>query len=225
MGGADMSLLFLPSMSSLTSMSSGSLVGFLVAMSFAAGLNVYATTTTLGVLAKLHWVALPVGLAPLANSWVLAAGAVLFLCEVFADKIPYVDLVWNLAHTFIRVPIAGLLAYRAAATLSPTAQLAAAALGALIASVAHGSKTAARTLVTASPEPFSNIALSASEDVAAVSLTWLATQHPVLAAVVASLAVVAAIAFGRWLVRGFRRQLSGLRGRRLRSGAAPMLER
>ena len=207
--GADMSLSYL---------SSGSLVSFLVAISFAAGLNVYATTTTLGVLAKLHWISLPVGLQPLTNPWVLTAGAVLFTCEVFADKIPYVDLVWNLAHTFIRVPIAGLLAYRAAATLSPSAQLLAAALGALIASVAHGSKTAARTLVTASPEPLSNIALSASEDVAAVGLTWLATQHPVVAAVITGVATVAAVAFARWLVRGFRRQMNGLRTR-LRNGA------
>lgn len=209
-------LISLPNISNLSnisSLSSGSLVSFLVAMSFAAGLNVYATTTTLGVLARLHWIALPAGLEPLTNAWVLAAGGVLFSCEMFADKIPYVDLIWNFAHTFIRVPLAGLLAYRAAATLSPTAQLMAAALGAVIAGVAHSSKTAARTLVSASPEPVSNIALSTSEDVAAVGLTWLATQHPVLAAVVTGVAIAASVVFGRWLWRGFRRQVARLRER------------
>jgi hypothetical protein len=98
--------------------------------------------------------------------------------EFFADKIPGFDLFWNAAHTFIRVPVAALLAYEAASQLSPQLQLLAAAAGAAIAAIAHTSKTAARVLVTPSPEPISNIALSASEDVAAISLTWLATRHP-----------------------------------------------
>ena len=75
-------------------------------------------------------------------------------------------------HTFIRVPVAALLAYRATTQLTPGMQLLATAIGAAIALAAHGSKTAARALVTTTPEPFSNIALSGSEDVAAVGLTW-----------------------------------------------------
>ena len=192
---------------------SGSLPSFLVALSFAAGLNVYATTLTLGVLARLHWVTLPAGLEPLANTWVMVGGAVLFCCEFFADKIPFVDLVWNLAHTFIRVPIAALLAYRVAGGLSPTAQILAAGLGAVIAGLAHGSKTAVRTLATASPEPLSNIALSASEDVAAVGLTWLATQHPLMAASVASIGLVVAVIFAHWTIRALRRQWTRFRTR------------
>ena len=191
--------------------SSGSLISFLMAVSFAAGLNVYATMATLGALASFHWIALPHGLELLASPWILAVSGVLFTCEFFADKIPFVDLIWNFAHTFIRIPLAGLLAYRAADGLSPTMQMLAAALGAVVAGVAHSSKTAARTLVTASPEPLSNIALSASEDVAAVGLTWLATKHPVGAAVVAGVALVAAIGFARWSVRAIRRQWARVR--------------
>ena len=103
-------------------MSSGAIVSFAVAVSFAAGLNLYATTATLGVLSRLGWVTLPVGLAPLGHTWVIVAGLVLFACEMLADKIPFVDLVWNFAHTFIRVPVAALLAWRASSQLSPGMQ-------------------------------------------------------------------------------------------------------
>ncbi len=101
--------------------------------------------------------------------------ATLFAVEFIADKIPGFDLLWNALHTFIRVPVAALLAYRATTQLTPGMQVLATAVGAAIALAAHGSKTAARALVTPSPEPVSNIALSSSEDVAAVGITWLAT--------------------------------------------------
>ena len=77
--------------------------------------------------------------------------------EFFADKIPAADLVWNALHTFIRVPVAALLAWCATATLTLGEQLAISLLGGLIALAAHGGKTAARVAVTLSPEPFSNI--------------------------------------------------------------------
>ena len=157
-----------------------SIAALIVAASFAAGLNVYATVATLGILAHFHWVVLPPGLETLANPWIICIAALLFAVEVFADKVPALDLFWNAAHTFIRVPVAALLAYRAASQLSPEMQLLAAAAGAAIAALAHTSKTAARALVTPSPEPVSNIALSSAEDITAISLTWIATQHPYL---------------------------------------------
>ena len=197
----------------LPSLSPGSLVSFLVAVSFAAGLNLYATTATLGLLARLHWVQLPAGLDPLANTWVIAASLILFACELFADKIPFLDLVWNAAHTFIRIPVAALLAWRASAPLSPGAQALVVLLAGAIAAAAHGSKITARALVTPSPEPVSNIALSASEDVGAIGLTWLATQHPVAAAIAVGVALAAVLWFARLLVKTAKLQFARLRQR------------
>lgn len=165
-------------------------MALLVAVSFAAGLNVYATVATLGLLAHTHWLALPRSLALLGNWWIIGAATLLFAVEFFADKIPAFDLVWNALHTFIRVPVAALLAFQAGAGLSPLEQAAAAALGATIALAAHGGKTAARAAVTPSPEPVSNIALSSAEDVGAVGLTWLATAHPYVAGGIALAGVV-----------------------------------
>ena len=86
-----------------------------------------------------------------------------FAVEFFADKIPAFDLIWNALHTFIRVPVAAVLAYQASAALSPLEQMAATIAGGLIALAAHGGKTAARAAVTPSPEPFSNMTLSLAE--------------------------------------------------------------
>ena len=189
--------------------SSSQLVALIVAATFAAGLNVYATVATLGLLARLHWVTLPPGLDPLANTWIIAVALTLFAVEFFADKIPVFDVLWNAAHTFVRVPVAALLAYKAATQLSPTEQLLATAAGAGIAALAHISKTAARVLVTPSPEPASNIALSTAEDATAIGLTWFATHHPYTAGgLVVLLLVLLGISL-RWAVR--RLKLAGER--------------
>jgi hypothetical protein len=95
------------------------LVAVLVSVSFAAGLNVYATVGTLGLLSHAGILALPPALHLLANWYVIAASGALFAVEFFADKVPAFDLVWNTLHTFIRIPVAALLAYKATAALSP----------------------------------------------------------------------------------------------------------
>jgi hypothetical protein len=182
-----------------------SIAALIVAASFAAGLNVYATVATLGLLAHFHWVVLPGGLESLQNPWIICVAALLFAVEVFADKIPAFDLLWNAAHTFIRVPVGALLAYEAASNLSPEMKLLAAAAGAAISALAHTSKTAARALVTPSPEPVSNIALSAGEDVAAISLTWIATQHPYVAGGIATVGIVFLILSLRWIIIRLKR--------------------
>jgi hypothetical protein len=182
-----------------------SIAALIVAISFAAGLNVYATIATLGILARFQWVVLPSGLDALSNSWVISLSVLLFCIEVFADKIPAFDLLWNAAHTFIRVPVSAFLAYHAASHLSPELQLLATVAAALITSISHGSKTAARTLVSASPEPFSNIALSATEDGAAIGLTWLATHHPYSAATIAVVCLLGMVLCVRWILRQLKR--------------------
>jgi hypothetical protein len=134
---------------------------------------------------------------------------VLFAIEFFADKIPAFDLIWNALHTFIRIPVAGLLAYRATAQLSPEHQLLAALLGAAVALVAHGGKTAARAAVTPSPEPLSNMALSVGEDVLAIGLTWLATRHPYIAGTLVLSLVIVIVVLVRLVVRALRALFAG----------------
>jgi len=177
------------------------IVALLVAVSFAAGLNVYATVATLGLLAHTRWVELPPSLHLLTSWPVIAAAIMLFGVEFFADKVPAFDLVWNALHTFIRVPVAALLAYQAAASLSPGEQLAATLAGGLIAFIAHGGKTAVRAAVTPSPEPFSNIALSMGEDVLAIALTWLSTVKPYVAAAIAAVLILILVLLARWILR------------------------
>jgi Domain of unknown function (DUF4126) len=191
--------------SGVTIFTPSNIAALIIASSFAAGLNVYATVLTLGLLARLYGAALPPGLEILGQWWVIAASGTMFALEFVADKIPAVDVIWNALHTFIRLPVAALLAYQASAQLSPQMQLLAAVAGGAIALVSHGSKTAVRAAVTTSPEPFSNIALSTSEDVLAVGITWLTTKHPWLAAAIASTLILLAILAARWIVRLLRR--------------------
>lgn len=185
------------------------LFSLLAAIGFAAGLNLYATVAVLGLLARFGHLPLPPGLQLLGSWPVIAASTALFGIEFFADKIPAFDLIWNALHTFIRVPVAGLLAYRATSQLSPEHQLLATLLGAGVALIAHGGKTAARTAVTPSPEPFSNITLSLGEDVVAIGLTWLATRHPYVAGAIAVAFVVIIVAMMRLVIRAMRALFSG----------------
>ena len=126
----------------------GELFALLTAIGFAAGLNLYATVAALGLLARFGHLPLPPGLQLLESWAVIAASTALFSIEFFADKIPAFDLIWNALHTFIRVPVAAILAYRATSQLSPEHQLLAALLGAAVALIAHGGKTAARVAIT-----------------------------------------------------------------------------
>jgi len=184
----------------------------LIAISFAAGLNVYATLATLGLLAHTGVLSLPSPLHLLASWWVIGTSTALFLVEFFADKVPAFDLLWNSLHTFIRIPIAALLAYGATSQLSPEKQLLATLLGGLIALAAHGGKTAVRAVVTPSPEPLSNIGLSLGEDGLAIFLTWFATRHPFVAAAIAIVFVVVIILLIRWVVRALRALFRGAEG-------------
>jgi Domain of unknown function (DUF4126) len=178
---------------------SNELFAILIAISFAAGLNVYATVATLGLLAHTGVFPLPPDLHLLSSWYVIASAGVLFLVEFFADKIPVFDLLWNALQTFVRVPVAALLAYGATAQLSSEWQLIATLLGGVIALAAHGGKTAVRAAVTPYPEPFSNLTLSLGEDVLAVFLTWLATKHPYSAATIALALVLVVVLLIRWV--------------------------
>ena len=184
-------------------------MALIVAVSFAAGLNLYATTGTLGLLGHFGFLQLPAQLRLLDNWWIIGASALLFAIEFFADKVPAFDLIWNALHTFIRVPAAALLAFAATSHLSPEKQLLATVIGGLIALAAHGAKTSIRAAVTPSPEPLSNIGLSFVEDMVAISLTWFATRHPYWAAGIVVVLLVIIVALMRWVVRSLKALFRG----------------
>jgi len=188
------------------------LFALLAAVGFAAGLNVYATVGVLGLLARFGHMPLPSGLQVLQNRVVIGACIAMFLIEFFADKVPAFDLVWNALQTFVRVPVAAFIGYRAASQLSPEHQLLAALVGAGLAFAAHGGKTAVRAAVTPSPEPVSNITLSLGEDAIAIGLTWLATRHPYVAGTMAVAAVVLTALLLRFVVKALRALFDGESG-------------
>jgi hypothetical protein len=180
------------------------LTAILVVVSFSAGLNVYATVGMLGLLARFNVLALPSALHPLQDWKIIAICGVLFLLEFVGDKIPVFDLLWNAAHTFVRVPVAAFLAYAATSQLPQWEQIAATFAGGLIALAAHGGKTAARAAIVHSPEPFSNFALSSAEDALVIFLMWIVTRHPYAAGVIVMLALCVIAILIRIVVRSLR---------------------
>ncbi len=185
------------------------LFALLAAIAFAAGLNVYLTISVLGLLSRFGHLPLPLGLQLLQTWPVIAVALALFAVEFFADKIPAFDLIWNALHTFIRVPVAGLIAYQATRQLSPEHQLLATLLGAAIALAAHGGKTAVRAAITPSPEPLSNIGLSLGEDALALGLTWLATRHPYVAGAITFALVIVIVLLIRLVARAINALFRG----------------
>ena len=179
---------------------------------FSSGLNLYATVATLGLLQRFGIIHLPQPLQVVAHPWVLGISVALYLVEFFADKVPYVDTLWDTIHTFVRPPAAAVLAYAAAGAAPPEWRWGAALLAGGVALTSHGTKASARAAVNSSPEPFSNWALSFGEDLLAVWLRWLASVHPV-ATIVLVAVLVAFCAFllfhlFRFARKAFRRMLS-----------------
>ena len=190
-------------------MSAVELVALAASVSLLAGWRLYLVTFITGLAMKLGWVAMPDELAALdvlASNWVLAIAAVGTFAEFFADKIAWVDSAWDAVHSFIR-PVGGALLSAAVIDAGdPTWQVASFLLGGGSALIAHAGKAGARTLVNASPEPFSNVMVSTAEDVATGGLLALALAYPVAAALIAACLVVLSL----WLVFAARRFLRRL---------------
>ncbi|MGH7682072.1 MAG: DUF4126 domain-containing protein [Candidatus Eiseniibacteriota bacterium] len=172
------------------------LIGLTLGISFASGLNVYATVATLGLLSRFHVIALPLHLAPLAHPVVIGLALFLYVVEFFADKIPFLDSVWDMVHTFIRPPAAALLAFAAIAGVPEPWRIGAALLAGGIALTSHGTKAATRAAVNTSPEPVSNWLLSVGEDALAIAVAWISAVFPVVAIVV----VVALLILSVWIL-------------------------
>jgi hypothetical protein len=169
--------------------SSHEIIAIVVGASFAAGLNVYATVATLGILGHTGLLTLPPALDPLGSWYVIGAATALFLIEFVADKIPAFDLIWNALHTFVRVPVAALLAYGATTQLSPSQQLLSAFLASGIAFAAHSTKTAVRAAVT----------------------PWFAVTYPYIAAAIVIVALLLIALLLRFIWRALKRNFQGAR--------------
>ena len=185
-------------------------LGLALGAGFSSGLNLYATIATLGLLQRFGVIHLPLPLQVLAHPWVLAIAIALYAIEFLADKIPYVDSVWDVLHTVIRPPAAALLAYGAAGAAPPEWRWGAALLAGGVALTSHGTKASARAAVNTSPEPLSNWTLSFGEDALAVWLTWMATVHPRATIVVVVLLIAVAVFVLFHLFRFLRRVLQRL---------------
>lgn len=180
------------------------LIALAASTSLLAGWRLYLVTLVTGLAMKFGWIALPDqlhALDVLANNWLLAAAALGTFAEFFADKIAWVDSAWDAVHSFIR-PLGGaLLSLAIVDSSDATWQVASFLLGGGAAFVAHAGKAGARTLVNASPEPFSNVVVSTAEDIATGGLLALAIANPIAAALVAACLVVLSL----WLVVAARR--------------------
>ena len=181
-------------------------LGRTMGFSFAAGINLYATVAILGLTSRFGWVALPPQYQVFDNTWIIGGAIALYLVEFVADKIPWVDSVWDAVHSVVR-PIGG--AAIAVATLgdaSPTVQTLVALVGGALAASTHFSKAGTRVIANASPEPFTNWALSLGEDAFVVGLGLLALKYPAAAAVVVLVCLAVIVSFSVWIVRLVRRR-------------------
>ncbi len=147
---------------------------------WASGINLYATIFMLGILGANNVIALPPSLELLTNPLVIGAAGIMYFVEFFADKIPAVDSTWDAAHTFIRIPLGALLAAGAVGEVNPAVTTAAFLLGGTMAAGTHAAKAGTRVLINTSPEPFTNIAASVTEDVGVVGGLWAALNYPLV---------------------------------------------
>jgi hypothetical protein len=190
-------------------MSAKEIVALAASVSLLAGWRLYLVVFATGLGMKYGWVALPDQLRALdvlANNWIVGIAGVGAIAEFFADKIAWVDSAWDAIHSVIR-PLGGaMLSLAIVDSADPTWQVASFLLGGGAAFFAHAGKAGARTLVNASPEPFSNVVVSAGEDVATAGLLALAIANPIAAALIALILVILSL----WLVIAARRALKRL---------------
>jgi hypothetical protein len=189
-------------------------IGLLAGTGWAAGLNLYLATFLLGLAGRLDWLDSP---SVLQRTDVMIVAGVLYGIEFLADKVPFIDNVWDAIHTFVRPLGAGALGYVIAGDSPSVAAAVGALLTGALALSAHSTKATTRAAVNTSPEPFSNIALSLFEDGLVAALLALAIANPIIALVV----VVIFTILGIWLVVKFFGAIKRVRARRASPPPAP----
>ncbi len=188
------------------------LVAIAAALGWASGLRLYAVVFLTGMAGALGWVPLPEGLQVLQQPALLWASGAMLMVEFLADKVPWVDSLWDSVHTFIRIPAGAALAYGVFGGDQQTWALVAALLGGTLAATSHTAKATTRAAANTSPEPFSNLALSLAGDALVPTMLWLSWAHPVAFFVALALSLVvmvtAIVVLFRFL-RGLSRRLRG----------------
>jgi len=194
-------------------MSALEILGTAASLSLLAGWRLYATVLAVGIALRFDWWQLPsqlTNLSVVSHTWVLVVAAAGFVCEFFADKIPWVDSLWDSVHTFIR-PVGGaLLAFSLISPTDPKMQVIFFLLGGGMALLSHTTKTGTRLIVNQSPEPVSNVVTSLAEDATVAAGLWLTMTHPLIVSVAALLAVVLCVVVIRLAWGLLRRQVKWL---------------
>lgn len=181
-------------------------LGRTLGFSFAAGINLYATVAILGLASRYGWVALPEQYRVFDSDLIITAAIMMYAIEFFADKIPWVDSLWDAMHTVIR-PLGGaLIAVTTLGEASPATETLVGLLGGTLAAGTHFTKAGTRAVANASPEPFSNWLLSLGEDVFVVTLGFIALKYPLAAALIVLVAIVLMAVFAAWIVRAVKRR-------------------
>lgn len=180
-------------------------IAIATALAWGAGLRAYAVIFAVGLAGALGWIELPGHLDVLQHPIVIAASGFMTLVEFGADKLPWLDSIWDAVHSFIRIPAGAALAALVFGD-SPTATMVAAGiLGGSLAAAMHTAKAGARAAINLSPEPFSNWGASFAEDALVPLGLWLAVAHPIAFFLLAAACLVAAVLLARLLWRGVRR--------------------
>ncbi len=181
-------------------------LGRTLGFSFASGINLYATVAILGLTSRYGWVSLPEQYRVFDSDLIIGAALTLYVIEFFADKIPWVDSVWDAIHTVIR-PLGGaVIAIQTLGEASPATEALIGLLGGTLAAGSHFTKAGTRAAANTSPEPFSNWILSFSEDVFVVSLGFVALKYPLAAAIFVLVAVCVMAICAGWIIRSVRRR-------------------
>ncbi len=178
------------------------------ALAWGAGLRLYLVVFLFGLAGLGGFWPLPEHLQVLSHPAVLAAPGFMAFVELFADKLPWLDSVWDALHTLIRIPAGAALAAAVFGDAGAATATAMALLGGTLTATTHFAKAGTRAAVNTSPEPFSNVAVSLAEDALVVGGTWMATQYPLLFLGLIALFVLTALLLLRMLVRGARRMFS-----------------
>lgn len=180
-------------------------IGVLFGSSWASGVNLYLTVAGLGIANRFHWIDLPGNMDAISHPLVILVAVLIYAIEFVADKIPFVDSLWDSVHTFIR-PVGGAaLAYMATANVGPAVQLPVALLSGAIAMDSHLTKATTRVAINTSPEPFTNSIASVTEDGLVLGVLWLIINHPIITTIVVILFILFSIWFLKKMFRFLRK--------------------
>jgi len=186
-------------------------IAIAAALAWGAGIRLYAVLLLIGLAGAMGWIELPAHLKLLAHPAVMGASGFMATVELLADKVPWLDSLWDALHTFIRIPAGAALAAAVFGDAGAAMTMAAAILGGTVAAGSHLAKAGARGMVNTSPEPFSNWGLSLAEDALVPMGLVLAWTYPLLFLMLLVLAMAGAFVCLRWILRGLAALLRRLR--------------